>query len=72
MNLTQPELDFIPCLKAVDPASLWGIAIHNVLNDLTPFKFRLLVSDLKSQADDSNTIMLSILGNDCYKRLKSL
>jgi len=72
MTLTQPEKDFIPCLRAVDPQSIWGAAVHNVLNDLTPFKFRLLVSELKSQDSDSPDIMLKILGTDCHSQLKKL
>jgi hypothetical protein len=35
-------------------------------------KIRQLVSDLKSQANDSREIMLSILGEPCYKQLLNL
>ena len=72
MTLTKPELDFIPCLRAVDPQSIWGAAVHNVLNDLTPFKFRLLVSELKSQNEDQPDLMLKILGDPCYSQLIKL
>ena len=72
MTLTQPEKDFIPCLKAVDPQSIWGAAVHNVLNDLTPFKFRLLVSELKSQNEDQPDLMLKILGDPCHSQLINL
>ena len=72
MTLTKPELDFIPCLKAVDPQSIWGAAVHNVLNDLTPFKFRLLVSELKSQNEDQPDLMLKILGDPCHSQLINL
>lgn len=72
MTLTKPELDFIPCLHAVDPQSIWGAAVHNVLNDLTPFKFRLLVSELKSQNEDQPDLMLKILGDPCYSQLIKL
>lgn len=71
-TLTPSELDFIPCLEKVDANSIWGAAVHNALKDLDTYKFRRLVSELKSQNEDSPEIMRNILGPDCHSQLLNL
>lgn len=71
-NLNPKEQQFLVCLKAVNHDSIWGEAIRNVMKAPTVVKIRQLISDLKSQASDSQDIMLSILGEPCYEQLLSL
>lgn len=72
MTLTPSELDFIPCLEKVSADSIWGAAVHNALKDLDTYKFRRLVSELKSQNDDAPEIMAKILGKECHSQLLNL
>lgn len=72
MNLTPQEEKLLNCLTMVDKESIWGLAIHKVLCDLTENKFRTLVQQLKSQEEDCPQIMREILNNGCYQTLISL
>jgi len=70
--LTAQEKQFITLLKQCNKNSLWGIAISNVLNEPTTAKYLRLISDLKSQANDSPVVMKNILGNQAFKLLMQL
>jgi len=72
MTLNPNEQKFLSCLEAVDHDSIWGIAIQNVMKEPTVPRIRRLIADLKSQAHDSNDIMLDILGKPCYEQLLTL
>lgn len=72
VTLSDKEQEFMICLMAVDPESIWGLAIQNVVKDPEPMKFRRLVCDLKSQAHDNEQVMISILGKPCYDKLIAL
>lgn len=71
-QLSQQEKEFFKCLQNVDVESLWGYAISNVVKHPDVPSFRRLVCDLKSQANDSNDVMLSILGQQCFQNLLTL
>lgn len=71
-TLTQQEKEFFKCLQNVDTESLWGLAISNVVNNPDVPSFRRLVNDLKSQARDSEGVMLDILGQQCFENLLTL
>lgn len=68
-SLTQQEKEFFRCLQNVDTESLWGLAISNIVKNPDVDSFRGLVSDLKSQAQDSEGVMLDILGQQCFENL---
>lgn len=70
--LTRQEKQFFKCLQNVDVESLWGVAISNVVKNPDVDSFRGLVSDLKSQAQDSEGVMLDILGKQCFENLLNL
>lgn len=71
-SLTEQERRFFKCLQQVDPESLWGVAISNVVKNPDVDSFRGLVVDLKSQAFDSERVMLDILGQQCLNNLLTL
>lgn len=71
-SLTQQEKEFFKCLQNVDAQSLWGVAISNVVKNPDVPSFRRLVVDLKSQARDSEGVMLDILGEQCFENLLTL
>lgn len=70
--LNPSEQQFLVCLEAVSDETVWGLAISNVMKAPTGVKIRQLIGDLKSQRDDQPDIMLSILGEPCYKQLMAL
>lgn len=72
MNLTHQEEKFLNCLTAVDRNSIWGLAIHKVLGDVSEEKFRALVAQLKSQERDNPRVMREILNEGCYETLLAL
>jgi hypothetical protein len=71
-SLTEQEKTFFKCLQNVDAESLWGLAISNVVKNPDVDRFRGLVTDLKSQAQDSEGVMLDILGQQCFENLLTL
>ena len=71
-SLNEQEKQFFKCLQNVDVQSLWGLAISNVVNNPDVPSFRRLVNDLKSQAQDSEGVMLDILGKQCFENLLTL
>lgn len=71
-SLTEKEKQFFKCLQDVDAESLWGLAISNVVKNPDVDSFRGLVIDLKSQARDSEGVMLDILGQQCFENLLTL
>jgi hypothetical protein len=71
-SLTEQEKQFFKCLQQVDVESIWGLAISNVVNSPDVPSFRRLVNDLKSQAQDSEGVMLDILGQQCLDNLIAL
>jgi hypothetical protein len=71
-SLTEQERAFFKCLQDVDTESLWGLAISNVVKNPDVDSFRVLVTDLKSQAQDSESTMLDILGKQCLENLLTL
>lgn len=71
-SLTRQEKEFFKCLQNVDAQSLWGVAISNVVKNPDVPSFRRLVVDLKSQARDSEGVMLDILGEQCFENLLTL
>lgn len=71
-TLTQQEKEFFKCLQNVDAESIWGVAISNVVKNPDVDSFRGLVVSLKSQAQDSEGIMLDILGKQCLENLLNL
>lgn len=71
-QLSLSEKEFFQCLQNVDVESVWGLAISNVVKNPDVPIFRRLVCDLKSQANDCENVMQSILGQQCYNNLLSL
>lgn len=71
-NLNTNEKKFLACLEAVDGDNIWSIAIQQVMKAPTGVKIRQLIGDLKSQAADAPEVMFSILGDPCYRQLKTL
>jgi hypothetical protein len=71
-SLTEQEKEFFKCLQQVDVESIWGLAISNVVKNPDIDRFRGLVIDLKSQARDSEGVMLDILGEKCFDNLLTL
>lgn len=71
-SLTEQEKQFFKCLQQVDVESLWGVAISNVVKNPDVDSFRGLVVSLKSQAQDSEGVMLDILGKQCFENLLTL
>ena len=71
-QLSLKETEFFKCLENVDPESLWGLAISNVVKKPDVSKFRSLVCDLKSQANDCAEVMQDVLGKQCFDNLLSL
>lgn len=71
-SLNEQEKEFFKCLQRVDVQSLWGVAISNVVKAPDVPSFRRLVVDLKSQAADSEGVMLDILGKQCLDNLLTL
>lgn len=69
MNLTPQEEKLLNCLTAVNPESIWGLAIHKVLSDVTEEKFRSLIQQLRSQERDNPQVMREILNEGCYQTL---
>jgi len=60
--LSDNENKVLEQLKEVNPKSIWGVAISNVIKDNAPYKFRHLICELKSQANDAPECMKQILG----------
>lgn len=54
--------NLIAALAEVSPESIWGKAIHKVLEEPTADKLAQLIRSLKSQNRDCPDIMKSILG----------
>lgn len=71
-QLSQQEKELFKCLQNVDVESLWGLAISNVVQSPDVPRFRRLVCDLKSQANDNEVVMRDILGQQCFNNLISL
>jgi len=71
-SLSEQERQFFKCLQQVDVESIWGLAISNIVNKPDMPSFRRLITDLKSQAQDSESIMLDILGQQCFENLMTL
>jgi len=71
-SLSEQERQFFKCLQQVDVESIWGLAISNVVKNPNVDSFRRLVTNLKSQAQDSEGIMLDILGQQCFENLMTL
>jgi len=72
MNLTPNQEKFLNCLTAVDRNSIWGLAMHKVLGDMSEERFHHLVSQLKSQERDNPQVMREILSDGCYQTLLEL
>jgi len=70
-NLSRKEARLFEALCGVPDSSLWGKAISDVMKKPTVKKYRELVKQLKSQAKDSETVMISILGESTTKLLKN-
>lgn len=62
--LSIKEREAANMLKKVDHESIWGIAIRNVFSNWDVVRFRRLICDLKSQANDNMESMRNILGNE--------
>lgn len=70
--LTENEKQFLGILETVDPESIWGLAISNVVKNPEPGIVRRLICELKSQSIDCPVIMMSIIGEPGMKQLNSL
>jgi hypothetical protein len=70
--ISEKEKEFFKCLQQVNAESIWGVAISNVVMNPDVPRFRRLVCDLKSQANDCEDVMLSILGQQCFNNLLNL
>ena len=71
-RLSEKEKEFFKSLQTVDVESLWGLAISNVVTNPDPMRFRRLICELKSQAENCSEVMLSILGQQCFNNLLNL
>ncbi len=63
-NLTTQELSLHKKLAQVSNQTLWGLAIHKVLQDPSTERFRDLLAQLSSQAKDQPEVMADILGQE--------
>lgn len=70
-QLSIPEQTAFEKLKTLTTESIWSLAIKNVTDAFDPYRFRLLICQLKSQADDNPEVMKNILG-DAYESVVSL
>lgn len=70
--LTDNEKKFLGLMSEVNSESIWGLAISQVVCDPKPDNVRRLITQLKSQAQDSEEIMLSIIGEPGLKQLQNL
>lgn len=70
-QLSPAELQAFYLLERVEMNSVWGHAINHVVKAPNVCKFRMLVCDLKSQANDNVEVMRSILG-DAYTAIVQL
>lgn len=70
--LSIQEKLFLMQLKNVKVQSLWGLAISNVVKNPMVSEVGRLFTDLKSQDDDNDEMMLEILGVDAHFYLQNL
>lgn len=70
--LSIQEKLFLMQLKNVKVQSLWGLAISNVVKNPVVSEVGRLFTDLKSQDDDNDEMMLDILGVDAHFYLQNL
>ena len=70
-GLSIPEQTALEKLQQLPGETIWGIAIKNVTTAFDPYRFRLLICDLKSQAKDNPYAMKQILV-DAYEIVVSL
>jgi hypothetical protein len=72
-SISNEEREFFLSIKDIEPdASLWGLAISNVVLNPEVATFRRLIVQLKSQANDCPEVMQSIIGEPAYLNLKSI
>lgn len=70
--LSLQEALFFQRLQGVNVDSLWGLAISNVVTNPRVAEVGKLFTDLKSQDDDNDMVMLDILGVDAHFHLQNL
>jgi len=63
-TLNDKEASLFRQLAQVDKDSLWGMAIHNFLQDPEKDRFRDLLLQLSSQAKDEPSVMADIVGQE--------
>lgn len=71
-TLTDNEKKFLGLMTEVSSESIWGLAISQVVCDPKPDNVRRLITQLKSQAEDCNEVMLSIIGEPGMRHLLTL
>lgn len=70
--LSEQEKNTAALLKQVDHDSIWGIAIRRVFENWDAVRFRRLICDLKSQANDNMESMRNILGEKTLNAVMNL
>lgn len=70
--LTDQEKKFLNILETVDPESIWGLAISNVVKNPECGTVRRLICELKSQMNDAPEVMQSIIGEPGMRQLNAL
>lgn len=70
--LSIEEKRLLLALTNLNHDSIWGTAIRNVCKDPDGYRFRKLISELKSQAADEPSTMKNILGKHIYQQLMEL
>jgi|GEM_PF-6575745 len=71
-QLTKQEFEAYILLAEVKGDSIWGIAIQRVLQENNVARFRQLICELKSQADDEPDTMKRIIGQEAYNAVVCL
>jgi hypothetical protein len=71
-ELNDNEAVCFSLLKEVSHESVWATAIRNVIHSNDIPRFRRLICDLKSQANDNMDSMRTILGNKTLNAVMNL
>lgn len=71
-TLSLAESKLLDALKGLKADNHWMDGIRTVLDNPETWKVRIMIKDLKEQANDSGEIMLSILGIDVFDKLMAV
>jgi len=72
MKLSKKEQETFELLKSINKNTCWNQSIRNVIKMNNPTIFRMLICELKSQAEDDSVVMMDILGEEVYNAVINL